>query len=156
MAEIEAALTSEADSMSQNSWLELVRTPANRKRTLIAVLVGWFAQWNGINIISYYLFLVLNTIGITEAEQQTLINGLLQISNWVGAVFVGVMLVDRLGRRTLYLASTGGMLVAYTMWTGLSYHFTTTKNETTGRVVVAFIFTTYFCYATAWAPLLQA
>lgn len=53
MAEIEGALTHEADAMSQNSWLELVRTPANRKRTLIAVIVGWFAQWNGINLVRY-------------------------------------------------------------------------------------------------------
>lgn len=51
MAEIEGALTHEADAMSQNSWLELVRTPANRRRTLIAVIVGWFAQWNGINLV---------------------------------------------------------------------------------------------------------
>jgi MFS family permease len=58
MAEIEHALTIEADTMSQNSWLDLVKTPANRKRTLIAVIVGMGAQWNGVNIISYYLFLV--------------------------------------------------------------------------------------------------
>lgn len=51
MAEIEGALTQEADNMSQHSWLELVRTPANRKRTLIAVLVGWFAQWNGVGLV---------------------------------------------------------------------------------------------------------
>lgn len=156
MNEIEGALTHEADSMSQNSWLELVRTAANRKRTLIAVIVGLGAQINGINLISYYLFLVLNTIGITEPKDQTLINGLLQISNWLAAVFVGAMMVDRLGRRTLFLTSTGGMLVCYVIWTGLSSHFVTTNDKTTGRVVVAFVFITFFFYAIAWAPLLQA
>ncbi|OBS24924.1 hypothetical protein FPOA_05460 [Fusarium poae] len=100
MAEIERALTHEADAMSQNSWLELLRTTANRRRTLIAVIVGWFAQWNGVNLISYYLVLVLNTIGITNVKDQTLINGLLQISNWLAAIFVSAMLVDRLGRQT--------------------------------------------------------
>ncbi|KAH7121803.1 general substrate transporter [Dactylonectria estremocensis] len=156
MAEIEGALTNEADNMSQNSWLELFRTPANRRRTLIAVLVGWFAQWNGIAIVSYYLFLVLNTVGITEAKDQTLINGLLQVSNWLAAVFVGAMLVDKLGRRTLFLVSTSGMLVSYIIWTALTSHFIQTHDETTGRVVVAFIFITFFFYAIAWAPLLQA
>ncbi|KAH6892380.1 general substrate transporter [Thelonectria olida] len=156
MAEIEGAITAEADTMSENSWLELVRTPANRKRTLIAVIVGWFAQWNGINIISYYLTLVLNTIGITEAKDQTLINGLLQISNWLAAIFAGAMMVDRLGRRTLFLASTSGMFVCYIIWTGLSAHFAATHSETTGRVVVGFVFITFFFYAIAWAPLLQA
>lgn len=156
MREIELALTHEADVMSETSWLELVRTPANRKRTLIAVIVGWFAQWNGVNLISYYLTLVLNTIGITKAKDQTLINGLLQISNWLAAIFVGALMVDRLGRRTLFLVSTGGMLVSYVIWTALTSHFVTTHDQSTGKAVVAFVFFTFFFYAIAWAPLLQA
>ncbi|KAI1060978.1 hypothetical protein LB507_010156 [Fusarium sp. FIESC RH6] len=156
MAEIEGALTHEADAMSQNSWLELLRTPANCKRTLIAVIVGWFAQWNGINLISYYLVLVLNTIGITNPKDQTLINGLLQISNWLAAIFVGAMLVDRLGRRTLFLLSTCGMFVSYIIWTGLSASFDSTRSPATGKAIVAFVFITFFFYAIAWAPLLQA
>lgn len=156
MSEIEHALTAESDTMSQNSWLDLVRSPANRSRTLIAVIVGLGAQWNGVNMISYYLFLVLRTIGITDAKDQTLINGLLQISNWIAAVFVGALMVDRLGRRTLFLVSTGGMFVSYVIWTGLTGSFASTQDETTGRVVVGFVFITFFFYAIAWAPLLQA
>ncbi|KAH6695001.1 general substrate transporter [Plectosphaerella plurivora] len=156
MAEIEHALVVESDTMSQNSWLDLIRSPANRRRTLIAVIVGLGAQWNGVNMISYYLFLVLRTIGITQAKDQTLINGLLQISNWLAAVFVGAMLVDRLGRRTLFLISTSGMFVSYLIWTGLTGSFASTQNELTGRVVVGFVFITFFFYAIAWAPLLQA
>jgi hypothetical protein len=51
MAEIEAALTLEADALSQHSWADLIRTPANRKRLLIAFIVGWFAQWNGVGLV---------------------------------------------------------------------------------------------------------
>ncbi|KAH7141898.1 general substrate transporter [Dactylonectria macrodidyma] len=155
LAEIETALSMEAD-ISQTSWLELFRTPANRKRTLIAFIVGWFTQWNGVGLISYYLFLILNTIGITGAKDQTLINGLLNVSNWIAAVFVGALMVDRLGRRTLYLLSTGGMLVFYIIWTALTAHFVQSKDQATGKAVVAFVFITYFCYAIAWVPLLQA
>lgn len=156
MREIEGALLLEADVMSQNSWLDLVRTPANRKRTLIAMCVGWFAQWNGINIISYYLALLLNTIGITEGRDQTLINGLLQITNWISAVFVGALMVDRVGRRALFLTSTAGLCLSYCAWTGLTAHFVRTHDEAAGRAVVAFIFIAYFSYAIAWAPLLAA
>lgn len=155
MAEIEAALTHEADT-SQNSWLELVRTPANRHRTLIAICVGWFAQWTGMNLITYYLTLVLDTIGITSGEEQTLINGLLQISNWLTAVFVGAMMIDRAGRRTLFLVSTGGLCISYCIWTGLSASFQQTHDETTGRAVVAFVFIASFFYAIAWSPLQSA
>lgn len=43
--EIELAITEESEVLSGTSWLDLIRTPANRKRTLIAVITGWFGQW---------------------------------------------------------------------------------------------------------------
>ncbi|KAJ1326066.1 hexose transporter-like protein [Microdochium nivale] len=147
--EIEAALELEAE-LSKTSWMELVRTPANRKRTLIAAIVGWFAQWNGAAVLSYYLVLVLNTIGITNAFDQTLINGLLQIFNWIISTAFGAMMVDRVGRRTLFLVATSGMLVSYVIWTGLSAHFVTSGDAAAGRAVVAFIFIFYFFYDIAW------
>lgn len=155
LEEIEQALIEEAD-VATVSWLELIRTPANRKRTLIAVLVGWFAQWNGVGVVSYYLVLVLNTIGITEVKDQTLINGLLQIYNWLASTFLGALMVDRLGRRTLFLTSVAGMFCSYVIWTGLTGHFVASHNEATGRAVVAFIFIYYLFYDIAWTPLLQA
>ncbi|CAI6092325.1 unnamed protein product [Clonostachys chloroleuca] len=154
--EVETAITLEADTFSQHSWFDLVRGRANRKRLLIIFVIGWFAQWNGVGLISYYIGLILNTIGITEVKDQTLINALLNVSNWIGAVFVGAMMVDRLGRRTLYLLSTCWMLVCYAIWTGLTSHFIATKNTAVGKGVVAFVFFTYFGYSIAWAPLLQA
>ncbi|KAI8313113.1 Lactose permease [Colletotrichum sp. SAR11_240] len=156
MREVEQTLNAEAEAMSQSSWMELVRTPANRKRTLLAVIVGFFSQWNGVAVVSYYLTLVLNTIGITEVKDQTLINGLLQIFNWIISTFLGALMVDRLGRRPLFLISTGGMLASYIIWTGLTSYFVTSKNEATGRAVVGFIFIFYFFYDIAWTPLLQA
>ncbi|KAH7180130.1 lactose permease, partial [Fusarium oxysporum] len=156
MAEIETALTFEADTLSQNSWLDLIRTPASRKRSLIAFIVGWFTQWNGINLVSYYLALILNTVGITSVKEQTLINALLNVSNWLAAVFVGALMVDRLGRRTLYLISTGGMFISYIIWTSLTGSFIATNNATIGKAVIAFVFITNLFYAIAWSPLLQA
>lgn len=156
LREIQEALTLEADALSATSWIDLIRTPANRKRTVIALVVGWFAQWNGVGVVSYYLVLVLNTIGITEVKDQTLINGLLQIFNWLVATFLGAMMVDRLGRRPLFLISTAGMLASYAIWTGLTSSFISTRNSGTGRWVVAFIFIYYFFYDIAWTPLLQA
>lgn len=64
---------------NNTGWSALLATPGNRKRTLIAVCLGAFTQWNGIGVVSYYLTLVLDTDGITDSFDQTLINGLLQI-----------------------------------------------------------------------------
>ncbi|KPM44216.1 hypothetical protein AK830_g2354 [Neonectria ditissima] len=156
MNEIQETLAVESQVLSAVSWVDLVRTPANRRRTMIAIIVGWFSQWNGVGIASYYLTLVLNTIGITKVKDQTLINGLLQIFNWLVATFLGALMVDRLGRRTLFLASTGGMLGSYIIWTALTANFVQTGSETIGRTVVAFIFIYYFFYDIAWTPLLRA
>ena len=64
---------------ASTGWSALVATPGNRTRLFIAVFLGSAAQWNGIGVVSYYLTLVLDTIGITDTFIQTLINGLLQV-----------------------------------------------------------------------------
>lgn len=152
MSEILAALEMEQQA-KQTKWSDLIATPGNRKRTYIAVSLGVFAQWNGVAIVSYYLTLVLDTIGITSSSMQTLINGLLQIFNFIAAAS-GAMLVDFLGRRTLLLWSGIGMLISYVIWTACSALFDQTGNTAAGRAVVGFIFIFYFHYDIAYTPLL--
>ena len=48
------------------------------------------------------------------------------------------------------------MFASYIAWTGLSGSFISTRDEGTGRAVVAFIFIFSFFYDIAWTPLLQA
>lgn len=138
---------------NKTGWMALFSTPGNRKRTLIAVCVGSFAQWNGIGVVSYYLTLVLNTIGITATFTQTLINGLLQIFNFAAALS-GALLVDRLGRRTLFIWSGIGMLVSYIVWTACSAINSNTGSKEAGIVVVVCLFTFFFHYDIAYTPLL--
>ncbi|KAM0322148.1 hypothetical protein ACHAQA_009636 [Verticillium albo-atrum] len=155
MAEIEKAIALERAG-GNVSWAALVKTPANRKRLAISWILGLGSQWNGISVVSYYLTLVLNTIGITEPGDQTLINGILQLFNFAAAVFAGAMMVDKFGRRRLLLISTGGLLLSYIVWTALTAQFVTTHNPILGRAVVAFIFIAFFFYDIAWTPLVQA
>ncbi len=142
----------ESYARSTTSYLDLLRDAPNRKRTFIAFIVGLGAQWNGAGVVSYYLTLVLNTIGITATSDQTLINGLLQIFNWLAAIFAGALMVDRIGRRTLFLTSVAGMFVSYVIWTVLTAYFTSTLNHMAGNAVGAFIFIYYFFYDIAWSP----
>lgn len=111
------------------------------------------SQWNGIAVVSYFLSSVLNTIGITDSYTKTLINGLLQVFNFaasVGAAF----LVDRLGRRTLFIWSSIGMLVSFIVWTACSAVNSETGSQAAGIVVIACVFVVYFHYDIAWTPLL--
>lgn len=102
---------------------------------------------------SYYLTLVLDTVGVTDPDTQTLINGLLQIFNFAAAASAA-LLVDRLGRRTLFLWSGVGMLISFIIWTACSAVFDSTKATALGRTVIAFVFLFYFHYDIAYTPLL--
>lgn len=154
MREISEALRLEKNSQEGTSgYYELIRTPANRRRTLITLGLALGTQWNGVGVVSYYLTLVLNTIGITEVSKQALINGMLQIYNWLLAIFGGALLVDRVGRRGLFLVATGGMCLAYIAWTILNSQFAATQNSTLGNAVLAFVFIYNGFYDIAWTPL---
>jgi hypothetical protein len=152
MAQIESAIESEKQAAA-TKWSSLIATPGNRKRTIIAICVGSFAQWNGVAVISYYLTLVLDTIGITDPDTQTLINGLLQIFNFAAAVSAA-FLVDRLGRRPLFLWSSLGMLASFIIWTACSAKFDMSGSNAAGIVVLVFIFVYFFHYDIAYTPLL--
>ncbi|KAL3474430.1 general substrate transporter [Aspergillus californicus] len=153
MAEIERTIELEKMA-SQTDWSALVKTPGNRKRTFIAVCIGAFAQWNGVAVVSYYLTLVLDTVGITDTDTQTLINGLLQVFNFIAALSAA-MFVDRLGRRTLFLWSAVGMLISFIIWTTCSAIFDSSQASALGRTVIAFVFIFYFHYDIAYTPLLM-
>ncbi|KAF5023797.1 hypothetical protein F66182_4153 [Fusarium sp. NRRL 66182] len=154
--EILVSLRSEKQNRSGALWKELFTVPSNRKRSAIAISVGFFSQWCGNGVVSYYLTLVLDNIGITNPTHQSLINGLLQVFNFFISVFLGAMMVDRLGRRVLFLWSAAGMMVAYIVWTALSASFLSTHSTAIGIAVIPIIFVYYFHYDIAFTPLLYS
>jgi MFS family permease len=89
--------------------------------------------------------LVLETVGITSVTDQTLISGCLQIWNLFFAVAAAVM-VDKLGRRFLFLASGIIMLCSYVIITGLSGSFAQTGHAATGVAVIPFLFVYFAGY----------
>jgi MFS family permease len=103
--------------------------------------------------VSYYLALVLETVGITSVTQQTLINGFLQLWNLIIAVTAS-QFVDRAGRRMLFFISTIGMLVSYIVITGLSGSFAQTQVSSVGLAVIPMLFIYYGSYDIAFTPLI--
>lgn len=109
----------------------------------------------GNSVVSYYMTLVLNTVGVTNPDTQTLINGLLQLFNF-GAAILAAFLVDRLGRRTLFNWSGIGMTISFIIWTACSARFTISESNGLGVAVIAFIFIYFFHYDIAYTPLVFA
>jgi hypothetical protein len=123
MAQIREAVRTENNSEKRPSLRKMLSSPANRRRLLISATVGIAAQWSGNTVVSYYLTLVLDGIGITDATDQSLINGGLQIFNLLATVGCGAMLVDVLGRRRLFQWSALGMTASYVVRIKLSSEF---------------------------------
>jgi MFS family permease len=112
LEEIREALRLEKQINAGSSYLAFFQTKGNRLRFCIILAVGFFSQWSGNGLISYYLTLILDSIGYTSQNTQTLINGLLAIWGLVLGLFFS-LLVNRFNRRTMFLASTVCMLICY-------------------------------------------
>ncbi|RCK58184.1 Lactose permease [Candida viswanathii] len=144
--EISAAL--ELEKIYSNSkYSDFLTVPTYRKRLFLVFFTAFFMQLSGNGLVSYYLNKVLETIGITEPPRQLQINGGLMIYN-LGVAWCLTMVVRFVKRRTLFLASSLGMLLCYVLWTILSARFALTDFTDTqlANAVLAFIFLFYLAY----------
>jgi len=136
-----------------NNWSELWGKPGNRHRLIILISLGFFSQWSGNGLVSYYIHIVLDQIAIKDSGIQLLINGILQFTNIVVATGM-CFFVDRLGRRLLFLVSTAGMFVCFVIWTACAAQFEMHRSKSSANAVVVMIFLYYVFYNTAWSGLL--
>ena len=98
LEEIREALRLEKMENSSVTYMSFFKTKGNRLRFFIILAVGFFSQWSGNRLISYYLTLVLDSIGYKSQDTQTLINGILAIWNLVTTVICS-LLVNKFKRR---------------------------------------------------------
>lgn len=139
-------------SMNNGTWLDLVRTPSNRRRTAVVVMLASSTQFVGNGVVQYFLVPVLRQVGITRPEQSAGINGGLAVFNFAASL-AGASLVERVGRRKLVLTSFAGMLTCFVVITALSGAYATTRKDGVGLGIVPFIFFFMGFYSIALTPL---
>jgi len=106
-------------------------------------------------LVSYYINLVLEGVGIDGTKTKASINAGLQVFNF--AVAVGAsFLVDYMGRRTLFLISNIGMLFAFALWTTSEAIFNNMHRTAAAKATIPVIFIFYFFYDLAYTPMLVA
>ncbi|KAG2171878.1 hypothetical protein INT44_006107 [Umbelopsis vinacea] len=115
MEEIDAAIAREK-SQSLTSWMEWFRTPGNRHRFFIVLTIGFMIQWCGNALISYYLGILLKTIGITDQKSQLIINVGININGMVWGNFFSLW-IERVGRRPMFFMGLTGMFCAFLVLT---------------------------------------
>ncbi|KAJ5041583.1 uncharacterized protein L3040_005163 [Drepanopeziza brunnea f. sp. 'multigermtubi'] len=136
-----------------NGWMELFKTIGNRRRLIILVSLGFFSQWSGNGLVSYYMNDVLTAAGVASSDMRLLINGILNIINFIVALGM-CFVIDKFGRRPLFLLATGGMLGSFVFWTICAAQFVKTKVKMAANAEIAFIFIYYVFYNCAWSGLL--
>ncbi|KAJ7909638.1 hexose transporter [Mycena leptocephala] len=151
--EIKAAIEFDRTVAANVGWKSFFSTPGNRKRVRIIVAIAFFSQWSANGLVSYYLNKVLTSIGVVDPTIQLLINGILQIWNLAWALTASSM-VERFGRRLLFLTSVVGMTLFFTLQTICTARFRINGNESAAHAVIAFIFLYYAAYDLAFTPLI--
>ena len=101
MAQIRHALRIEEEINRNTTFWSLFATSGNRKRMRIIIAIAVFSQWrylrfltsnlrvliicfSGNGLVSFYINLVLEGVGVTNTDTKAIINGCLQvcISHW--------------------------------------------------------------------------
>jgi len=139
VTEVEHTLKLEKNAKYSSSYLDMLKTRGNRHRLFISISLGIFAQWSGNGVVSYYLVLILDTVGVTSTTNQLIISACLQMWNLIFAVGAAFN-VDTLGRRKLFLSSAVIMTISFVIITGLSASFAKSGTASTGAAVIPFLF----------------
>ncbi|KAH8825346.1 hypothetical protein DL96DRAFT_1467428 [Flagelloscypha sp. PMI_526] len=153
IAQIRHALRMEEAVNKSTTYLTLFATSGNRKRMLLIAAIAVFSQWSGNGLVSYYLDLVLDNVGISDVKTKTALNGGLMIWNMIVAIGASFF-VDRFGRRLMFIWSTVGMLLIFTFWT-LTTALVKVRDDHAARIAtIPLIFLFYAAYNIAYSPLL--
>ena len=97
-------------SGKKGSWRDMVRRPFLRA-TIFVVGLGFFVQITGINAIVYYSPRIFEAMGFSGNAALLGLPALVQVAGLI-AVFVSLVLVDRMGRRPILLTGIGIMVAA--------------------------------------------
>jgi MFS family permease len=137
-AEVKAAIELDKES-GKTGWADFFKTKGNRKRITIITAIGFFSQWSGNGLISYYLKYVMDSVGMTDPQTQLGINGGMKTLGLCENFFFAFF-IDKLGRRPIYLISTIGTFVVFNIFTIISARYEIAPQNGLGKGFIVSIF----------------
>ncbi|KAK0731807.1 sugar transporter [Lasiosphaeris hirsuta] len=151
--EIKETIRLEMESKSNSSYLDFFRTKGNRYRLWVLLSLGIFSQWSGNAIISNYASKLYDSAGVTESTPKLGLSA----GQTVLALIVSItmaLLVDKVGRRPMFLAATGGMFGTFCFWTLTSALWEEKGAVGADKAMIFFIWLFGIMYSLAWSGLL--
>ncbi|KAM1004990.1 hypothetical protein ACFX13_005155 [Malus domestica] len=147
---------SDAANQIEDPWRNLLRRKY-RPHLCMAILIPFFQQLTGINVIMFYAPVLFNTIGF--GSDASLMSAVITGSVNVLATMVSIYGVDKWGRRFLFLEGGAQMLICQAVVAtciGAKFGVNGTPGELPkwyAIVVVLFICTYVAGFAWSWGPL---
>ncbi len=141
IADIKSTLNNE-----NKGTLRLLFTRSMRLVLVIGVVLAFFQQWSGINVIFFYAPDIFAQTGAGVESQlfQTVIVGAMNVIFTI----VAMWLVEKLGRKKLLLISSAGMAISYIIIGILFY-----SNNISGYILLIFSLVAVASYSTGLAPV---
>lgn len=151
--EIKETIRLEFEAKKSSSYLDFFHTKGNRYRLAVLISLGIFSQWSGNAIISNYSSKLYDSAGVTDSNQKL---GLSAGSTGLSLIISITMalLVDKVGRRPMFLAATGGMFGTFIFWTLTSGLYDEHNAPGANYAMLFFIWLFNVWYALAWSGLL--
>ncbi|XP_058085288.1 hexose carrier protein HEX6-like [Magnolia sinica] len=116
-AELDDLIKASAVSKTINHPFQKIIQKRYRPQLVMAIAIPFFQQVTGINVIAFYAPLLFRTIGLGESASlmSAVVTGLVGTTS----TFVSMMVVDRLGRRLLFMIGGVQMFISQMMIGGI-------------------------------------
>ncbi|MBA0574995.1 hypothetical protein Golob_027329 [Gossypium lobatum] len=125
-----------------------------RPQLVMAIAIPFFQQVTGINVIAFYATLLFRTIGIGESA--SLLSSVVTGVIGAGSTFISMLIVDKFGRRALFMVGGIQMLISQIliggiMATQLGDHGTVSQGYAYLIIILICIYVAGFGWS--WGPL---
>jgi SP family arabinose:H+ symporter-like MFS transporter len=140
LAEIQASLQVESGSLAE------LFQPGIRTALLTGILLGLFNNWTGWSGVAYYLPTLFQMGGYADASDAIGVT-VVPIAAHFFLTFVAIWLVDRVGRRPLWLWTSAAMIGCLVLM-GLVFHY-----QVQGPVVILMLLLIAVPHAVGFGPL---
>ncbi|KAK9470705.1 general substrate transporter [Dipodascopsis tothii] len=135
-------------------YASLVSSWPTFKRVFIGSAVMFFQQFMGCNALIYYAPSIFANLGFSSNTTSLLATGVYGIVNFF-STFPALLLIDRLGRRTLLMSGAIGTFIALVVVGAIigKYGDALSEHHSAGWTGVAFIYIYCINFAYSWAPI---
>ncbi|KAF5193454.1 Sugar transporter protein [Thalictrum thalictroides] len=152
--ELESLIKANAISKTVKNPFKKILERNYRPQLVMAIVIPFFQQVTGINVITFYAPIIFRTVGFGESA--SLISALILGIGGTSAAFISMFLVDRFGRRCLFMIGGIQMIITQTivgriMATQVGDHNPVSSGYAYSILVLICIYVVGFSWS--WGPL---